>query len=166
MSFARVYSAQTNLLSGQVITVELDISRGLNSFSVVGLADKAVDESKDRVGSALKNSGYESPKSKNQKVVVSLAPADIKKEGPAFDLPIALAYLLSAEEISFDPKEKLFLGELSLDGTLRPITGAVLIALFMVVSLATSMNPFQYSGSFTTSDCRIWHGVGRSSSPA
>ncbi len=125
MSFARVYSAQTNLLSGQIITVEVDISRGLNAFSIVGLADKAVDESRDRVGSALKNSGHESPKSKNQKTVVSLSPADVKKEGPYFDLAIALSYLLASEEIVFDPEKKIFLGELSLNGDLRPIRGAL-----------------------------------------
>jgi len=67
MSFAKVYSAQVNLLSGQIVTIEVDLSRGLHSFSVVGLPDKAVDESKDRVSSAIKNSGFQSPKSKKSK---------------------------------------------------------------------------------------------------
>ncbi len=129
MSFSRVHSAQTVGLRSHIIDVEIDISKGLHSFTVVGLPDKAVEESRDRVSSAVKNSGFDSPKSKNQKVVVSLAPADIKKEGPLFDLPISLAYLLSSKEISFDPKDKLFLGELSLDGTLRPIKGALLLTL-------------------------------------
>ncbi len=128
MSFARVYSAQTHLLAGKIITIEVDISRGLNAFSVVGLADKAVDESKDRVGSALKNSGHESPKSKNQKTVVSLSPADLKKEGPYFDLAIALSYLLASEEVVFDPTGKIFLGELALNGEIKPIHGALPLA--------------------------------------
>src|SRR3989344_3194488 len=77
------------------------------------------------MSSALKNSGFKSPKNQNQKVVISLSPADLKKEGPYFDLAIALAYLLSAEEIDFDPKGKIFLGELSLNGELQPIKGAL-----------------------------------------
>lgn len=108
--------------------MEADISRGLFSFSVVGLPDKAVEEAKDRIGSAIKNCGFESPKAKNHKVVISLAPAHIKKEGAAFDLPMALSYLLSSEEVAFDPKDKIFLGELALDGTVRKITGALSIA--------------------------------------
>ena len=123
--FSRVYTAQTQLLKGQLITIEVDLYKGLHNFSIVGLADKAVEESKDRVGSAIKNSGFTSPKSKNQKIVVSLFPADTKKEGSYFDLAIALAYLLSSEEISFDPEKKLFLGELALNGELRPIRGAL-----------------------------------------
>ncbi|MCX6754968.1 MAG: YifB family Mg chelatase-like AAA ATPase [Candidatus Nomurabacteria bacterium] len=125
MSFAKVYSAQINLLTGTIVTIETDLSRGLNAFTIVGLPDKAVDEARDRVGSALKNSGYESPKSKNQKTVVSLAPADLKKEGPYFDLGIAVAYLLATNEIKFNPENKIFLGELSLNGDLKSIRGVL-----------------------------------------
>lgn len=125
MSFAKVYSAQVNLLSGAIVTIEVDLSRGLHAFSVVGLPDKAVDESKDRVSSAIKNSGFQSPKAKNQKIIVSLSPADLKKEGPFFDLAIALAYMLATEDVSFDPEKKIFLGELGLDGTVRSIRGAL-----------------------------------------
>lgn len=126
MSFSRIYSAQTHLLKGKVVTIEVDITKNtLHSFTLVGLPDKAVDESKDRMSSALKNSGFDSPKSKNQKVVISLSPADLKKEGPYFDLAIALAYLLSAEEVIFNPEGRLFLGELSLNGELRPIKGVL-----------------------------------------
>lgn len=125
MSFSKVYSAQTSLLKAHMVDVEVDLSKGLHSFSIVGLPDKAVEESKDRVSAAIKNSGFKSPKNKNQKVVVALAPADIKKEGPSFDLAIALAYLLASEEIKFDPKGKIFLGELSLDGAVRPIDGVL-----------------------------------------
>ncbi len=106
--------------------MEVDITKNtLHSFTLVGLPDKAVDESKDRMSSALKNSGYNSPKNQNQKIVISLSPADLKKEGPYFDLAIALAYLLSADEINFNPESKIFLGELSLNGELRPIKGAL-----------------------------------------
>ncbi|OGI68047.1 hypothetical protein A2738_02560 [Candidatus Nomurabacteria bacterium RIFCSPHIGHO2_01_FULL_42_15] len=126
MSFSRVYSAQTHLLKGKIVTVEVDITKNtLHAFTLVGLPDKAVDESKDRMSSALKNSGFKSPKNQNQKIVISLSPADLKKEGPYFDLAIALAYLLSAEEIDFDPKGKIFLGELSLNGELQPIKGVL-----------------------------------------
>jgi len=125
MSFAKSYSAQTTLLSAQPITVEVDLSKGLHSFSIVGLPDKGVEESRDRVAAAIKNSGFKSPKQKNQKITISLAPADIKKEGSIFDLPIALAYLKAAEEINFDPEGKIFLGELSLDGKLRKINGVL-----------------------------------------
>ena len=128
-NFAKVYSAQTTLLSAQVIDIEVDLSKGLHTFSVVGLPDKAVEESRDRVSAAIKNSGFKSPKAKNQKIIISLAPADLKKEGPVFDLGIALAYLLSCNEIRFDPEKKLFLGELSLDGYLRKINGTLPIVL-------------------------------------
>ncbi|MES3005040.1 MAG: YifB family Mg chelatase-like AAA ATPase [Patescibacteria group bacterium] len=120
---SKVYSAQTTLLNAEIIDIEVDLSRGLHSFSIVGLANKSVDESKDRVSSAIKNSGWKSPKNKNQKVVVSLAPADVKKEGPLFDLPIAVAYLIASEDIEADTKNRLFVGELSLDGELRSVKG-------------------------------------------
>jgi len=129
MNVARVATVQPNVLSGTVVTIEADISRGLHAFSVVGLAGKAVDESKDRVGSAIKHSGYDSPKTKNQKIVISLSPADLKKEGPLFDLPIAIAYLIAAEDISCDNEKRIYVGELGLDGNLRPVRGVLNAAL-------------------------------------
>jgi len=129
MAFARTHSAQIDLLSGKIVTVEVDTSGGLNSFTIVGLGDRAVDEARDRVGSALKNAGFESPKHKNQKTVVSLSPADVKKEGSHFDLPIALGYL-SAEGIEMhDMSSAVFIGELGLDGSVRPVRGTLAIAL-------------------------------------
>lgn len=125
MSFAKVYSAQTTILRARLVTVEVDLSKGLHSFSVVGLPDKAVEEAKDRISAAIKNSGFKSPKQRNQKVVVSLAPADLPKEGSAFDLAIALAYLLATGEVRFETRWRLFLGELSLDGFLRPLRGVL-----------------------------------------
>ncbi len=110
-------------MDGQLITVETDISRGLHNFAIVGLADKAVDESRDRVGAAIKNSGLKSPKQSNQKIVISLSPANLKKEGSYFDLAIALGYMLSNDEIKFDPEGKIFLGELALNGELKAVKG-------------------------------------------
>ena len=124
--FSKVYSAQTNLLDAHIIDIEIDITDGtLHNFSVVGLPDKAVEESRDRVSAAIKNSGFKSPKSQNSKIVIALAPANLKKEGPNFDLGIALAYLLANEEIQFDTSNKIFLGELALDGTVRKTRGVL-----------------------------------------
>ncbi len=125
MSYAKVHSAQAHLLKPYIVDVEADLSRGLHSFSIVGLGDKAVEEAKDRISSAVKNSGFESPKSKNHKIIVSLAPAEIKKEGSGLDVAIALSYLLASGEVLFDAKDRVFLGELSLDGTLRPVRGTL-----------------------------------------
>lgn len=129
MHFARVLSAQPALPKAHAITVETDLARGLHAFSIVGLPDKAVEEARDRVASAIKNSGLPSPKSTNKKIVISLAPAELKKEGAAFDLPVALSYLLAAGDISFDAEGRMFAGELALDGALRPIRGALSIAI-------------------------------------
>lgn len=126
--FSKVFSVQTTGLHACVIDVEVDVTKKtLYAFAIVGLPDKAVEESRDRVSAAIKNSGFTSPKNQNQKVVISLAPADLKKEGPSFDLPMAIAYLLAVNDISFDPAGKLFLGELSLDGTVRPIKGVLVL---------------------------------------
>jgi magnesium chelatase family protein len=128
MSYARILSAQPYMLEGKIVTVEVDLSRGLHAFSIVGLPDKAVEEAKDRMSSAIKNSGRDSPKAKNHKIVISLSPADIKKEGAYFDLAMALGYLLAAEVIEFDPSKKLFLGELNLSGDILPIKGTLALA--------------------------------------
>jgi magnesium chelatase family protein len=128
MAFARVYGAQQHLLQAHLVSVEIDLSRGLHAFSIVGLPSKAVEESRDRVSAAIKNSGFKSPKQTNAKVTVSLAPADLRKEGPAFDLPIALGYLLASDNVIFDPEGRLFAGELSLNGNIQPITGTISLA--------------------------------------
>lgn len=132
--FARVYGAQPALPSAHIVTIECDIVKGLHAFTIVGLPDKSVDEAKDRLAAAIKNTGtgrgnaLESPKRSNKKIVLSLAPAALKKEGAVFDLPLALAFLLASEQTRFDPKGKLFAGELALDGTIRPVLGALSIA--------------------------------------
>lgn len=123
MEVAQIKTVQPHVLDGTIVTVEVDISRGLHSFTIVGLAGKAVDEAKDRVSSAIKHSGFDSPKTKNQKIVISLSPADLKKEGPLFDLPIAIAYLVASGHITVPSEKIIFIGELGLDGRLRPVKG-------------------------------------------
>src|SRR3989344_1544779 len=124
----KLHSAEVVGLSGKIIDVEIDLSPGLFSFAIVGLADKAVAESKERISAAIKSLGARPPSRKNQRVIISLAPADLKKEGPAFDLPIALSYLLASKQADFETKNKIFLGELALDGALRPIKGSLALA--------------------------------------
>ena len=123
MGIAKTYTAQLSGLEMETIVVEVDISNGLHSFSVVGMTNRSVDEAKDRISAAIKNSNYKSPKQKNQKVVISLAPASIRKEGTAFDLAMAIGYLSAAGDIDFDPEHTLLLGELSLEGYVRKING-------------------------------------------
>src|SRR3989344_6676034 len=125
MSYAKTFGAQTHLLSAYVVDIEVDLSRGFYAFNVIGLPDQATDEAKDRISAAIKNSGFDSPKQSNQKITISLAPAEIKKEGAVLDLGMALAYLLAAGEISFETRGKMFLGELSLDGKLRKTKGVL-----------------------------------------
>lgn len=126
---SKVFSAAVVGLNAQIIEVEIDTSYGLRRFEIVGLPDKAVQEAKERVGTAIESSGFQSPHHQPVRVLVSLAPADLKKEGALYDLPIALGYLLAAEKIKFNPDDKIFLGELALDGRLRPVKGVISFAL-------------------------------------
>ncbi len=107
-------------LDGFIVQVEVDISPGLPVFNIVGLPDAAVQEAKERVRAALRNSGCEFPL---RRITVNLAPADLKKEGPAYDLPIAVCMLLSSGQVDSIPDGAVFLGELSLDGALRHTKG-------------------------------------------
>jgi len=128
-NIARLYSAELEGIDAKVIEVEADVSVGLHRFEIVGLADKALNEARERINSALKNSGVKSPNRENRKITINLAPAHIKKAGSHYDLSIALGYLLATRQIeAFDASDKLFLGELALDGRLRPIVGALNIA--------------------------------------
>lgn len=126
MSIASVFTAQPHVLAGTIVCIEADISRGLHSFAIVGLAGKAIEESKDRISSAIKHSGFAAPKSQNHKITISLSPADLKKDGPLFDLPIALAYLEATDVLHVDTKT-VYVGELSLDGSLRGVRGILTI---------------------------------------
>lgn len=129
---AKIFSAAIIGLDATLVTIEVDIAKaGLPSFTIVGLADRAVEESKDRVRSAIRNSNSEFPQ---HKITVNLAPADLPKEGPSFDLPIALGLLLASGQIVNNTKalnleNTLFIGELSLDGTLRRTNGILPQAL-------------------------------------
>lgn len=125
MTVATTHTAQGTVTGGVLVTIEADLSKGLHSFSIVGLPGKAIEEAKDRVSAAIKNSGFASPKSQNHKITISLAPADVKKEGPLFDLPIALAYLAAAEAIALSDTKRMYLGELSLNGDLRGVRGVL-----------------------------------------
>lgn len=125
MSFAKVFSAHVTNLKVEKIDVEIDISNGLYSLNIVGLGDKAVSEARDRVTSAIKNSGFKPPKQKNEKIIVSLAPAHVKKQGPIFDLAIAVGYLKTSENFSFETHKTIFIGELALDGSIRKVQGVL-----------------------------------------
>jgi magnesium chelatase family protein len=124
-NFGRVFSAQPTLLGAEIVTVEADCEKGMHAYTIVGLAGKSVEEARDRVGAALKNNGFTSPRHSQKKTIISLAPADLKKEGPLFDIPIALSYLLASGEMVAQVEKKLFVGELGLDGSVRPIRGAL-----------------------------------------
>lgn len=115
-------------LDGAAITIEVDVSRGFPTFIVVGLPDAAVSESRQRIPTAIRNSGFEYPYAK--RVVVNLAPADLKKEGASYDLPIAVGILFSTEQIRADLSRSVFVGELALDGSVRPTRGVLPIALW------------------------------------
>ena len=108
------------------IEIEADLSRGIGAFDVVGLPDAAVKESRDRVRSAMKNCGFEFP---NARLIVNLAPADIKKEGPLYDLPILIAVLKVIRAVTADTDDSAFIGELSLSGELRSVNGVLPMAI-------------------------------------
>lgn len=120
---AKVNSSAVVGLDAVPVEVEVDIaSQGLPSFTIVGLPDKAVEEARERVRSAIKNSGADFPA---KRITVNLAPADLPKEGPSYDLPIALGVLIASEQLRADIKDAIFMGELSLDGRLRHTNGVL-----------------------------------------
>ena len=120
---SKVLSGAVSGINGYIVNVEVDISRGLPCFEIVGLPGSAVKESRERVRTAVKNSGCEFPPNR---ITVNLAPADTKKEGPAFDLPIAVGVLSSLNRINSEKfNDCLILGELSLDGGIRPVSGVL-----------------------------------------
>jgi magnesium chelatase family protein len=119
---AKVNSGAVMGLDGAIVEVEVDIASGLPAFMIVGLPDTAVQEAKERVRSAIRNSGLQFPQ---KRITVNLAPADLRKEGPAYDLPIAVGIVLASEQASGDVTRSLFLGELSLDGKVRHAHGVL-----------------------------------------
>jgi len=124
---SKIYSSATYGIEAYIVEVETNVERNIPSFTIVGLPDNAIKESRERVSAAIKNSGFEFP---IKKITVNLAPADIKKEGSSFDLAVAVGILRATEKLTDNLlPDTVFLGELSLDGTLRPIKGALPIAL-------------------------------------
>ena len=124
---SKVYSAATHGINAFVVVVETHIENQVPAFVVVGLPDNAVKESRERVTAAIKNSSQPWP---IKRIVVNLAPADIKKEGSAFDLPLAVGILHATGTLGdLELDDTILLGELALDGSLRPIHGALSIAL-------------------------------------
>ena len=120
MSLAKVRSGALRGIEGIPVEVEVDIGSGLPAFNIVGLPDTAVQEARERVRSAVRNAGFEFPL---KRITVNLAPADVRKEGPIYDLPIAIAVLMASGQIPGDFEETALVGELSLDGQLRHVTG-------------------------------------------
>ncbi len=126
--FSKVFSVSVNGLSWNKIDVELDVSNGMPAFNIVGLPDAAIQESKERVRSALKNSGFAFP---STRITVNLAPADIRKKGPSFDLPIAIGILCREQDFLAEYMENsLFVGELALDGKLRSVNAILPSVIF------------------------------------
>ena len=125
---SKVFSAAVLGLDCELVEVEADANFAIPGIFIGGLPDKAVDESRDRVRSAIRNSGLEVPR---RHLIINLAPADLKKVGSVYDLPIAVSILLLSGQLALrrPVREQLFIGELALDGTLRPVNGVLSICL-------------------------------------
>lgn len=135
---AQIDSAAVLGIEAFTIQVQVDCSPGMDKFCIVGLPDTAVREAGERVRTAIRNTQFKFPV--NYRVVVNLAPADIRKEGPGFDLPIALGILLASGQVEgVDVDRFVVAGELSLDGSLRPISGVLPIALAAVAQGKTAI---------------------------
>src|SRR4030066_1375786 len=124
---SKLFSSATYGIDAYIVEVETHVEKQIPSFTIVGLPDNAVKESRERVMAAIKNTGFDFP---HKKITINLAPADIKKEGSSFDLPIAIGILAATEIINQNStNDFVMLGELSLDGSLRPIRGALSMAI-------------------------------------
>lgn len=141
MMLAKVYSCAVIGLEGILVEVEVDIAQGLPAFTVVGLGDTAVQESRERVRAAIRNSGTAFPM---KRITVNLAPADLRKAGPAYDLSIAIGVLLASEQAFGDIGDAVLLGELSLDGKLRHIDGILpMVAVAREAGIQTVYVPYE-----------------------
>ena len=150
--FAKVDSIGLQGIDGFRVTVEVDISGGLPKFDIVGLPDAAVKESKERVRSALKNSGFDYPVSR---ITVNLAPADTKKEGPIYDLPMLMGILLASGQLAHIPENSIFIGALSLNGDISPINGV----LPMVIKAKEEGYETIFVPFGNAAECRIVEGI-------
>ncbi len=149
---AKVLTCAVIGLDGAVVEVEVDLSPGLPAFNIVGLPDTAVQEARERVRAAIRNSGFQFPQ---KRITVNLAPAHLRKEGPAYDLPIAAGVLLASEQIVADAANALFLGELALDGQLRHTHG-----ILPMVALAKEQNiPTVYVPSVDAGEAALVAGI-------
>ena len=119
---AKAYSVGLLGIDGFSVCVEADITGGLPGFEIVGLPDAAVKESKERIRSGIKNSGYVFP---SKKLIINLAPANLRKEGPGYDLPIAVSIMSASGQIAMPGDDTIFIGELSLDGSVNHVTGVL-----------------------------------------
>ena len=128
--FAKLSSMGIFGMDAYPVSVEADLAQGLPSFDVVGLPDASVKESRERVRAAMKNCGLDFPVSR---ITINLAPADVRKEGPIYDLPFLLALLLASGQLDASPEDSVFVGELSLSGEVRRVNGV----LSMVVNLSS-----------------------------
>jgi magnesium chelatase family protein len=138
---AKVYSCAVSGLDGVLVEVEVDLAAGLPAFTVVGLGDTAVHESRERVRAAIRNSGFTFPM---KRLTVNLAPADLRKVGPAYDLPIAIGVLLASEQVFSDMSRSLLIGELSLDGQLRHTDGILpMVAMARSRDIDTVYVPYE-----------------------
>ncbi|MDZ4278922.1 MAG: magnesium chelatase domain-containing protein, partial [Dehalococcoidia bacterium] len=139
MPLSKVLSCAVIGLDGELVEVEVDIAHGMPFFAIVGLPDAAVQEAKERVRSAIRNSGFPFP---NKRITVNLAPADIRKEGPAYDLPIAVGVLIASQLVVADLEGAVFLGELALDGNVRHAQGVLpMVALAKDRGIETAYVP-------------------------
>ena len=125
MAFSKTYTVSQTHLQTDIITIEAYVSKGLHHFAIVGLADKTIEESKERCSFAIKHIGLRSPRASNEKILLSLSPAHIRKTGTVFDVAISLAYLCASKRIKCDVSTTVFLGELSLDGEVKRVKGVI-----------------------------------------
>ena len=126
--FLKLNSAAAVGLDCVPVDVEVDINKGQSAFNIVGLPDTSIHEAKDRIHSALKNSGFSYPF--NFRILVNLAPADLHKEGPSYDLPMALGIIVISNDLELHLQDAVFVGELALDGALRHTNGILPITIF------------------------------------
>lgn len=139
---AKIFSANLDGFRARPVEIEVDLSPGLHQFKIVGLPDKAVEEARERVSAAIRASHAKPPQYHNRRVTINLAPADVKKHGPWFDLGIALAYLIASEQLKSKAHEPLLvIGELGLDGDIRTVNGALAAAVLAHELHATLVLP-------------------------
>ncbi len=124
-----IYSIALEGLKARLVRTEVDVHVGLHAFHIVGLGDKAVEEAKERISSALKNSSCKPPRSFNKRTIINLAPADIKKQGSLYDLPMALGFLAASKQIRFSLDNTIVVGELGLGGEIRAVHGVLPLAM-------------------------------------